>query len=153
MWTHISLNQEEGILRVETEGDRSILPGQRVLHVELVGAAPASVWKGEEELPVTYDAARKALCFSFVMNREMSEITVRLDGLRLQPNDWQQWTRSILQKAQTSNDEKEMIWRVLRCSGNTPEAFGTLQTLCSSPALLSSLAEAMFAEKGERVFR
>ena len=54
--------------------------------------------------------------------------------------------RGVLKDFVGANDEKEMIWGLLRSKGNTPAAYGTLQTLCSSPALISSLSEAMFAQ-------
>ena len=76
-------------------------------------------------------------------------VTIQFEALRATRNDWLKWAKDILQKAQTANDEKEMIWGLLRSKGNTPAAYGTLQTLCSSPALISSLAEAMFAQEAE----
>ena len=73
-------------------------------------------------------------------------MTVQFEALRDARNDWLQWAYDILQRAQTANEEKELIWGLLQGKGNTPSAYGTLQTVCSSPALISAMAEAMFAQ-------
>ena len=147
--THMHFDWENGTLTIQTEGEKSLLPAQRVFHVELFGVASTKVRKELLEIPAAYDAEQNILRFSFVQSMATPCVTIQFEALRATRNDWLKWAKDILQKAQTANDEKEMIWGLLRSKGNTPAAYGTLQTLCSSPALISSLAEAMFAQEAE----
>lgn len=146
VWTHIHFDYGKRILSIWTEGNLSLLPAKRKYHVELFGILSAKIMQNQSEIPSSHDADRNAICFTLIQSMDDPCVMVQLDSICLAQNDWLKKVRSILQKSQTANDEKTVIWNMLRTKGRTPAAYGTLRTLCSSPALISCLAEAMFAQ-------
>lgn len=149
VWTHFRFGWETGELEIRTEGCLALLPEERRYDIELYGAESDRVFCGKEIIPSFFDRNRNVLHVSLVQSMADPCVRVRFEGLRPARTSPLKWAEGILQKAQTANDEKEMIWHVLRTEGCTPSALGTMQTFCSSPVLLSCLAEAMFAEKGK----
>ena len=143
--TQIDFDWEKGLLNIRTEGDLSLLPAQRIFRVELFGSASAKALRDGGELSAARDAERNALCFTFTQDMSDPCVTIQFESLTLADYSWPEKVRSILQKAQTSNSEKDLIWSLLSAKGSSPAVYGTLQTLCSSAALISALAEALFS--------
>ena len=153
VWTHISFDWENKVLRFSIEGDRSLLPDKRVWHIECVGINKTNTWYNNVILSCSCKPSMNGFCFSIEMNCSETCATISFDELTLVQDDWLMRAAQRLQIAQTSNDEKEMIWHLLNSKGNTPSAFGTMKAKCTTPVLIDCLEEILFAqdeEKGER---
>ena len=148
VFTHIALDWQEGTVTIRPEGDLSLLPAQRTWHFECFGFSPTAIIYNNEAVPAQYDPERNALCFT-VTEKTAACLILYFSDMHLAQDDWLARAAKILQRAQTSNEEKEIIWQLLCEKGNTASVMGTLQARCTAPALVESLAEVMFAQEAK----
>ena len=144
VFTHISMDWNEGAIIIKPEGDFSLLPSKRIWHFECFGFSPKNVKYRNETINTKYDQERNVLCFTITEATDISFV-IHFSDMQLLQDNWLKRAEKILQRAQTSNDEKEFIWRLLNEHGNTTSVMGTLQARSINPALLDSLAESMFS--------
>lgn len=144
-WTHIAFDWEKGLLKISTAGDRSVLPAERTWHVEVIGARETQARRNGRRLPARYDPERNALCLTVKAGRE-EETVLSFADRQLAQDGWLARAALRLQMAQTGNDEKEMIWRLLNRKGNTPSVLGTIQAAGAAPKLADCLAEVLFSQ-------
>ncbi|MCR4885644.1 MAG: DUF5110 domain-containing protein, partial [Clostridiales bacterium] len=145
--TRITLDWSKKTLSLRTEGDVSVLPEKRVWRVECVGFANAPVYVGETETESVYDPERNALCFQVESSRDSREITVSFPAAETAREDWLGRTRQRLQRLQTDNDEKTRIWKTLNRGKKSAALLGTLENICTTPGIVSCLAETIFGEE------
>ena len=126
----------------------SLLPELRTWRVECIGFARTAVRVNGEEVPVRYDAARNALCFTVTMHPH-ERLEIEFCEARVAKDDWLARAKERLHCAQTSNDEKEVVWQLLNRRGRSASVQGTIQAICVTSGLDECLAEVMFAQDEE----
>ncbi len=148
VFTHMHLDWERRTLTLAAEGEMSLLPELRTWRVECIGFARTAVRVNGEEVPVRYDAARNALCFTVTMHPH-ERLEIEFCEARVAKDDWLARAKERLHRAQTSNDEKEVVWQLLNRRGRSASVQGTIQAICVTSGLDECLAEVMFAQDEE----
>lgn len=146
--THMNLDWEKKTLTLASEGDLSLLPAERTWHVECIGFAKTVVSVNGGNVPVQYDAARNALCFTVVM-QPGEAVNIAFGEAAVAADDWLCRAEKRLHRMQTANVEKETVWQLLKRKGRSASVMGTLQAICVTPGLDECLAEVMFAQDEE----
>lgn len=143
--TRIALDWHNGRLTLAATGQLALLPPVRTWHVECIGFAESPVYWGEQPIQTTYDKQRNALCFT--IKAPVSEtISASFAQAEVARDDWLTRTEERLHRAQTFNQEKESIWRLLSRCGRSASTMGTLRATVTTPGLADCLEETIFAQ-------
>ncbi len=142
--TAIQLDWRHGALSVQTDGDLSLLPPERLWQVECIGFAPTAVTQDGQPLATAYDQERNALCFSLRAPTAQGW-SVQLAKPCLAKYDWLRRLHERLHRMQSDNNEKEAAWRLVAQQGRTVSCMGTLRAMCRTPGLADALEEILFA--------
>ena len=145
--TRIALNWGEKTISIHTEGDASVLPKNRIWLVECIGFTDAPVYVGGIKAETVYDPERNALCFRVETDRDSRDITASFPDTEMARDDWKERTRQRLQRLQTDNNEKTRIWKTLNNGKRSAALLGTLENICTTPGIVSCLAEMIFGEE------
>ncbi len=144
--TRIALDWKKKALTIRAEGEMALLPENRVWHVECIGLTDVPVTVNGERVGTEYDAERNALCFRMETGRDGKPATAEFTGGEMVRDNWLERTKRRLQRAQSSNDEKHMIWEIVTRSKRDAALLGTLQNICRTPGMASCLTETIFAQ-------
>ena len=145
--TNIALNWESGTLTFKVTGDKAHLPEVRTWNVECIGFADTAVTMDGKAIPTTYDEKRNALCFILSTEAACEEACVSFASTALVQDNWLARVDERLMQIQSSPDEKEIIWKLLKARGRTATAVGTMRTLCETAGLADCLEEVIYAQE------
>ena len=146
--TRITLDWQKKTLTLQAEGDLTVLPEKRTWQIECFGFTDAPVTVNGRPAETACDPDRNALCFRLEDVPRDQKVTVSFPGAEAAEDNWLERTRRRLQRTQSSNDEKHMVWRQLTGHPRSAALMGTLQNLCTTPGMASCLTETVFAQDG-----
>ena len=135
-----------GELTLRAEGALHLLPPARIWHVEAVGFAKTAVSLEGKALETACDPARNALCWTVELPVDDAPHTFHLERCTVAEDDWKRRAEKRLQAMQTSNDEKEAVWRLLNQKKRSASLLGTLRLTAQTPGMAECLEECVFAQ-------
>ena len=144
--TALRFSWNTGELTLRAEGALHLLPPARIWHVEAVGFAKTAVSLEEKALETACDPARNALCWTVELPADDALHTLRLECCAVAEDDWKRRADKRLQAMQTSNDEKEAVWRLLNQKKRSASLLGTLRLTAQTPGMAECLEECVFAQ-------
>lgn len=144
--TVVRFSWETGELTLQAAGALRLLPSSRTWHVEAVGFAPTEVMLDGETMETSYDPARNAVCWTAALPADETLHIFRLKHCAMAEDDWKRRAEKRLQAMQTSNDEKEAVWRLLNQKKRSASLLGTLRLTAQTPGMAECLEECVFAQ-------
>ena len=144
--TALRFSWKTGELTLRAEGALHLLPPARIWHVEAVGFAKTAVSLEGKALETACDPARNAVCWMAELPTDETPHTFRLKHCTVAEDDWKRRAEKRLQAMQTSNDEKEAVWRLLNQKKRSASLLGTLRLTAQTPGMAECLEECVFAQ-------
>ena len=144
--TVVRFSWETGELTLQAAGALRLLPPSRTWHVEAVGFVPTEVRLDGETMETSYDPARNAVCWPAELPTDETPHTFHLERCTVAEDDWKRRAEKRLQAMQTSNDEKEAVWRLLNQKKRSASLLGTLRLTAQTPGMAECLEECVFAQ-------
>ena len=144
--THIHLDWEQKKLTIQAEGDTSLLPDRRTVRIECVGFTDVPVLIDGNAVETEYVKESNLLRFQIETGRDGRTTTAAFPGAEIARDDWLARTKRRLQRTQSSNNEKQLLWETIQGGKRGAALLETLQNLSSTPGLVSCLAETLFGK-------
>ena len=144
--TVVRFSWETGELTLQAAGALRLLPPSRTWHVEAIGFAPTEVGLDGETMETSYDPARNAVCWTVELPADETPHTFQLERCTVAEDDWKRRAEKRLQAMQTSNGEKEAVWRLLNQKKRSASLLGTLRLTAQTPGMAECLEECVFAQ-------
>ena len=144
--TLVRFSWETSELTLQAAGALRLLPPSRTWHVEAVGFVPTEVRLDGETMETSYDPARNAVCWTAELPTDETPHTFHLERCTVAEDDWKRRAEKRLQAMQTSNDEKEAVWRLLNQKKRSASLLGTLRLTAQTPGMAECLEECVFAQ-------